>query len=65
MLSLKDVKTRKDFAVFLGIELKFLTYILYHIKVENLYTTFEIPKKNGGTRIINAPDKKILKKNTK
>ncbi|WP_298980004.1 retron Ec67 family RNA-directed DNA polymerase/endonuclease, partial [uncultured Campylobacter sp.] len=62
MLSLKDVKTRKDFAVFLGIELKLLTYILYHIKVENLYTTFEIPKKNGGTRIINAPDKKILKK---
>ena len=43
MLSLKDVKTRKDFAVFLGIELKLLTYILYHIKVENLYTTFEMP----------------------
>lgn len=61
MLSLKDVKTRKDFAAFLGIKLKFLTYILYHIKVENLYTTFEIPKKNGGTRIINAPDKTLKK----
>ncbi|WP_298028912.1 retron Ec67 family RNA-directed DNA polymerase/endonuclease [uncultured Campylobacter sp.] len=61
MLSLKDVKTRKDFAVFLGIELKFLTYILYHIKVENLYTTFEIPKKNGGTRIIDAPDETLKK----
>ena len=65
MLSLKDVNTRKDFAAFLGIELKFLTYILYRIKVENLYTTFEIPKKNGGTRIIDAPNdtlKKIQKR---
>lgn len=42
-------------ADFLKIPRKKLTHILYVKKVENCYRSFEVPKKNGGTRRINAP----------
>lgn len=48
-------KAREEVAKLLGIELKELTYLLYKEKVENLYNTFEISKKNGEFRIIHAP----------
>lgn len=48
-------KAREEVAKLLGIELKELTYLLYKEKVENLYNTFEIPKKNGEFRVIHAP----------
>ena len=48
-------KAREEVAKLLGIELKELTYLLYKEKVENLYNTFAIPKKNGEFRIIHAP----------
>ncbi|MEH7078032.1 reverse transcriptase domain-containing protein, partial [Bacillus velezensis] len=38
---------------------KKLTYILYIKKIQNSYTTFQIPKKSGGQRIINAPSKDL------
>ena len=50
-----ELKTRADLADFLNIPLKVLTHILYIKRVENCYTTFEIPKKHGGTREIAAP----------
>lgn len=50
-----NIKTRNEFADFLNIPRKQLSYVLYVKGVENLYTTFEIPKKNGGMREINAP----------
>lgn len=50
-----NVKTRNEFADFLNIPRKQLSYVLYVKGVEDLYTTFEIPKKNGGIREINAP----------
>ncbi|WP_027206366.1 retron Ec67 family RNA-directed DNA polymerase/endonuclease [Butyrivibrio fibrisolvens] len=56
---LSEIHTRYEFAQLLGIELKELTYLLYIEKVENLYTTFSIPKKSGGERCINAPQKKL------
>lgn len=40
-------KAREEVAKLLGIELKELTYLLYKEKVENLYNTFEIPKKTA------------------
>lgn len=55
MLNLKNIKTREDLATFLGVELQFLTYILYNVRTDNLYTKFEIPKKNGDVRVLNAP----------
>lgn len=48
-------KARKEVAIWLGIELKELTCILYKEKTENLYKTFNIPKKNGDFRVIHAP----------
>ena len=48
-------KAREEVAEFIGIKLKELTYVLYKEKINNLYSTFEIPKKNGGYRTICAP----------
>lgn len=53
--SLKEAKTKPDLAKLLGIKPSALTYCLYVLKPENQYTSFKIPKKNGGERIISAP----------
>lgn len=50
-----NIVDKRILANFLGIEYKELTYILYAKKTDNLYQSFEIPKKNGGLRCINAP----------
>lgn len=50
-----EIESRADLAVHLGLPLQKLTYILYEIGTENYYKTFEIPKKNGDLRQINAP----------
>lgn len=54
------LKTLKDVANLLQVKPSNLSYILYHYKPDNLdrseqYTEFEIPKRNGGVRIISAP----------
>lgn len=54
-MEFKDLIDTRLFATFLGIEYKELTYILYSKEPENLYQTFEIPKKNGEMRSICAP----------
>ena len=57
---MKDYKqARKKVADFLHINVKELTYVLYKIKIDNFYKTFNIPKKNGKTRTIYTPDKKL------
>ncbi|MDZ4298935.1 MAG: reverse transcriptase domain-containing protein, partial [Moraxellaceae bacterium] len=48
-----------DLAYLLGTSLAKLSYVIYGIKVEKLYHKFEVPKKNGGVRIINAPDPQL------
>lgn len=50
-----EIKTRNDFADFLGIPRSKLTHILYVEKPDSYYETFEIPKKSGDTRKICAP----------
>lgn len=52
---LKSAVSLNDLAYILGYQPKKLSYILYVIKEEDKYTKFEIPKKNGKTRIIHAP----------
>lgn len=59
MVNLRDVKSRDEFACYLNISRNSLNYILYNKKVDNLYHTFEIPKKNGGMRQIYAPDPEL------
>lgn len=54
-MQFNEIKTRNELADFLNISRKNLSYILYKTGVNNLYTSFEIPKKSGGVRKINAP----------
>lgn len=54
-MKFNEIKTRSDLANFLKIPQKKLSYILYIKGIDNLYTSFEIPKKNGGIRNIHAP----------
>ena len=44
-MEFKDITDKRLLAKFLGIKYKELTYILYSKRTENLYQTFEIPKK--------------------
>ena len=53
------LKTREDVATILGISEKSLRYFLYKRRPENMYHTFKIPKKDGTTREISAPDKEL------
>lgn len=50
---------RRQVANLIGVDLKEITYILYKTKVDNAYESFEIPKKNGEVRVIEAPNKKL------
>ncbi|WP_249316573.1 retron Ec67 family RNA-directed DNA polymerase/endonuclease [Bacillus sp. FJAT-50079] len=50
-----DIKTRNHLADFLKIPRKNLSYLLYKRGINTLYSSFEIDKKNGGVRKINAP----------
>ena len=55
MKSLNELETRNELADYLKIPKKTLSYILYIKKVDELYISFEIPKKGGGVRSIDAP----------
>lgn len=59
MKKICDLKTRNELADFLKIPRQKFTQILYSIYPNNCYTTFEIPKKKGGTRSINAPNDEL------
>ena len=50
---------REEIAKFIGVDLKMITYVLYKKRIENSYSSFEIPKKNGGTRVINTPNYRL------
>jgi len=57
---LKDIKNLTEFAFLLGFQPKMLSYILYKMPdTEEYYKSFAIQKKNGGTRVINAPNEKL------
>lgn len=40
-----EIKSCRDFARYLNIPYKHLTYLLYNRKIDKLYESFEIPKK--------------------
>lgn len=54
-MQLTSATTRPDLAKVLNVSSVFLTKVLYKIRPENLYETFEISKKSGGVRKIFAP----------
>lgn len=57
--NLKAATTRRDLAKLLNVKLVFLTNVLYRLGVDNQYSNFPIPKRNGGVRIISAPSSKL------
>lgn len=54
-----QIANRSELCEFLGVPQRIVTHILYHVGINNLYKSFEIPKKNGGTRKINAPKEEL------
>ena len=54
-----DIKSRNELADFLKVPRKKLSYILYVVSPESCYHSFEIPKKCGGMRKINAPNRDL------
>lgn len=59
MVQIQDVLCREHLADCLRIKTKQLTYILYVKNTENCYSTFEIPKRSGGVRVIAAPNNQL------
>lgn len=55
--TIRKLKNLKDVATFFGYEAKYLSYLLYFEKEK--YYQFEIKKKNGGSRLISAPNKRL------
>lgn len=53
--ALKQAKSLSDLAYILGEQPKVLSYVLYKIPNSAKYKPFEIPKKSGGKRTIQAP----------
>lgn len=58
---LKEISTLIEFATLLGIKPKGLSYILYVVEEGSKYSEFEIPKKSGGIRKIQAPIPQLKK----
>ena len=56
---LKAASSLNDVAHLLGYRPKAVSYLLYKLSAAQKYTTFEIPKKNGGHRTIKAPDDRL------
>ena len=56
---LKSATNRKELAMLLGYKPSALTSIIYKTPIEQRYSEFEIPKKNGGVRLIKAPSPKL------
>ena len=60
----EQLKTRQDVAKLLQVSDYQLRYHLYISPIDKAYTTFKIPKKSGGYRLITTPKTslKILQK---
>jgi RNA-directed DNA polymerase len=56
---LRSISSKPEFAKALNISPKFLTHTLYIVRPENRYHTFNIDKKSGGQRKINAPSDEL------
>jgi RNA-directed DNA polymerase len=50
------IKTLDDFAAYLGLPTKKLTYLLFVLPDASKYEVFQIPKKSGDLRTISAPN---------
>lgn len=53
-MKFNEIQSRNQLADFLGIQRKTLTYVLFEARAESFYSSFDIPKKDGTLRNINA-----------
>lgn len=56
---IKKAQSLTDLAKLLGFTPKGMSYVLYKMDPAKKYRSFEIPKKSGGVRIINAPEPQL------
>ena len=61
LVALRSAKNIHDLAKIIGYKPKTLSYILYKLQNNKKYHQFQIPKKSGGYRTINAPLDKLKK----
>lgn len=59
LVGLKAAASLSDVANLLGYKPKAVSFILYKLPADQKYTTFTIPKRNGGQRTIKAPVDKL------
>ena len=59
LTKLKAATTLNDVALLLGVKPATLAFVLYKIPDQQKYSTFSVPKKSGGERVISAPDKRL------
>jgi RNA-directed DNA polymerase len=59
LIKLKSATTLNDMAILLGVKPNTLAFILYKIPHQHKYTTFSVPKKSGGERVISAPEPRL------
>lgn len=62
--SLKEATELYEIATLLNFKPSGLSYLLYVAEDKDKYTSFEVPKKHGGARIINAPSAKLKRLQT-
>lgn len=56
---LREAKSLNDVAGILGVKPQTVSYLLYKLPESKKYRSFEIPKRNGDTRLINAPEPRL------
>jgi RNA-directed DNA polymerase len=59
LAKLKAATSLDDVASILGYKPSSLSYLLYVLPANSKYSSFNIAKKSGGTRVINAPDPRL------
>jgi hypothetical protein len=59
LTKLQSITSLRELSNLLGYSPKGLAYILYKVPNESKYTSFSIPKKNGGSRKIEAPQPQL------
>jgi RNA-directed DNA polymerase len=52
---LQEITSKSELADILGVNISFFTQTLYRYDIKTQYTKFNVKKKSGGERIINAP----------
>ena len=56
---IREAQTLKDIAHILGVQPRTVSFLLYILPKVEKYHSFEIPKRNGGRRLINAPEPRL------